>query len=461
MKIAWLTPLSTSSAIGKVTIQVAEHMQDAAEVHLWCADRGDRHQTTIPVFTFDPTDAFEQALRTYDAVLYNFGNYHPFHREIFLMSQRVPGIAILHDYVMHHFFVGHYLEAAGGVERYLDAMQRRYGTDARSAAEMSFAREGDRWAVQTTPPPLWGTDRIADYPLFEDVLDTATGVVVHADFMRDLVRTVTDAPARTIQLPAIQRPEIDVPPRDTLGVPADRLLLLTIGHINPNKLVHEVIDALAARPELAARVFYAVVGPLPPTYADQLRDAVVSHTLGSTVRFMGPCSDLELQAWLHHADICLNLRRPVTEGGSASLSDELRSGKPIIVSDVGVYAEMPDDCVRKLPGGREAESVGAALQELVDDAALREQMGGRARLYAEQHLKPQQYAADLVQFIHESGEYAAMVRYTDRIGIVLHQIGATPDMAIIQTVARESAHLFREPVVSPWRPGESRRTKGA
>jgi len=279
--------------------------------------------------------------------------------------------------------------------------------------------------------------------------------------MNRMVRTVTEAPMRTIRLPAIQRVAIEVPPRDTLGVPADRLLVITIGHINPNKLVHEVIDALGARPDLAARVFYAVVGPLPGAYADQLRDAVARYGLESTVRFMGPCSEIELQAWLHHADICLNLRRPVTEGGSASLSDELSSGKPIVVSDIGVYAEMPDDCVRKIAAGREAEEIGPALQELVADEALRRRIGECARLYADQHLHPQQYAAELLDFVLSSGDYTAMVRYLDRIGVVLRQIGVTPDMAIVETVSRESAHLFRDPTVSPWRPGEPRPGKDA
>jgi len=435
-------------------------MQRGAEVHLWCADHGERHVTSIPVFTFDVTDAFEQALRTYDVVLYNFGNHYHFHREIFLMSQRVPGIAILHDYVMHHFFVGHYLEASGAVHDYLQAIERRYGAEARAVAETSFERDGDRWVVHTSAPVLWDTDRIVDYPLFEDVLDTATGVVVHSDFMHRLVQAVTEAPIRTIRLPAIQRPPIDVPARDTLGVPADRLLVLTLGHINPNKLVHEVIDALGARPDLAARVFYAVVGPVPAAYADQLREAVTRrYDLSSTVRFMGPCSELELQAWLHHADICLNLRRPVTEGGSASLSDQLSSGKAVIVSDIGVYAETPDDCVKKIPAGREAEHVGSAMQELMDDPALRDRMGERARQYAREYLNPQSYATDLLDFVDTAGEYAAMVRYVDRIGAVLKQIGATPDMAIVQTLSRESAHLFRDPITSPWKPGESRRGK--
>jgi glycosyltransferase involved in cell wall biosynthesis len=457
MKIAWLTPLATASAIGKVTVQVAEHMQGEAEVHLWCADRGERHQTNVPVFTFDVTDAFEQALRTYDVVLYSFGNYYPYHREIFLMSRRVPGIAILHDYVMHHFFVGRYLDEAGGVERYFDAMQRLYGPDARAAAEASFVREGDRWVVQAAQPPLWGTDRVAEYPLVEDVLDTATGVVVHSDFLAGHVKDVTDAPMRTIRLPAIQRPAIDVPPRESLGIPVGRLLVITIGHVNPNKLVHEVIDALGARPDLAARLFYAVIGPVPGAYADQLQAAVARHGLDASVRFMGPCSEVELQAWLHHADVCLNLRRPVTEGGSASLSDEFKSGKAVIVSDVGVYAEVPDGCALKIEGGREAELIGPALQALVDDPSLRAEIGRSARAYADQYLQPRQYAADLLSFIDESGGYAAMARYADRIGVVLRQIGATPDMAIVGTIARESAHVFEEPVTSPWKPGGARR----
>ena len=453
MRIAWLSPLATASAIGKVTVQVAEQMQDDAEVHLWCADRGQLHATTVPVFAFDVTDAYEQALRTYDVVLYSFGNYYPFHREVFLMSRRVPGIAILHDYVMHHFFVGHYLDAPGGVERYLDTMQRRYGKAGRAAAEASFVHDGERWIVQTSQQPLWGTDRISEFPLFEEMLDTATGVVVHADFMSRLAREVTEAPMKTIRLPAIERPAIAPPPRDAFGIPADRVLVITIGHINPNKLVHEIIDALGARPELAARVFYAVIGPVPGAYGDQLRDTVARHGLEATVRFLGPCTDVELQAWLHHADVCLNLRRPVTEGGSASLSDEMTSGKPVIVSNVGVYAEVPDACVKKIDAGLEAEQVGPALQALVDDEALRAEIGRRARHYANQYLQPREYAAELLTFIRESGGYAAMVRYADRIGAVLRQIGATPDMPIVETVARQSAHVFGEPITSPWRPG--------
>src|SRR5260370_40269065 len=40
-----------------------------------------------------------------DVALYHLGNNH-LHREIYLRALETPGVAVLHDAVLHHFFLG-------------------------------------------------------------------------------------------------------------------------------------------------------------------------------------------------------------------------------------------------------------------------------------------------------------------------------------------------------------------
>src|SRR5271166_4499299 len=111
MKIAWLTPLSKKSAIARASVAIVEELAKIADVHLLHFENGEARETSVPVKRFASAAAVdERTLDRYDVAIYNFGNYLPFHREIFLLSRRHPGICILHDLVMHHFFAAYYFE---------------------------------------------------------------------------------------------------------------------------------------------------------------------------------------------------------------------------------------------------------------------------------------------------------------------------------------------------------------
>src|SRR4051794_22182019 len=111
MKLAWLTPLLEKSAIARLSVPVTAALAKDGEVDLWYADTGPVRQTAVrTVFFEDGATVKAASLAKYDAIVYNFGNHLPFHRDLYLVSQRVPGICILHDCVMHHFFAEYYLE---------------------------------------------------------------------------------------------------------------------------------------------------------------------------------------------------------------------------------------------------------------------------------------------------------------------------------------------------------------
>ena len=136
MRIAWFTPFSTKSSIGRRSGEIVGQLSQLAEVHLWHPETSDPRQAGAPRHTFSAADAVSlRTLAHYDLVVYNLGNYLPFHGEIYRLSRRFPGLCILHDFVMHHFFSDYYLERLHDPRAYVFAMQRLYGELGRRTAE--------------------------------------------------------------------------------------------------------------------------------------------------------------------------------------------------------------------------------------------------------------------------------------------------------------------------------------
>jgi glycosyltransferase involved in cell wall biosynthesis len=192
----------------------------------------------------------------------------------------------------------------------------------------------------------------------------------------------------------------------------------------------------------AHRVVYAVLGSCQPEYQRTLESAVRRHHLENVVSFRGNVSDAALQAHLLHADICINLRYPVTEGASASAIEEMLFGKPVVVTDTGFYSELPSDCVVKLHPEREAE-LAAILSRLIDDPAMRLRIGTEARRYAEAEFRADRYAAEVLDFAWEVRGARPLLALADRVALECNRMGMSAGMKTVETAAREMSALFR------------------
>jgi hypothetical protein len=68
---------------------------------------------------------------------------------------------------------------------------------------------------------------------------------------------------------------------------------------------------------------------------------------------------------------------------SGSAIRTLSLGRPLVVSDLGWFAELPDEVAVRIPVGEgEVDALDAALDALADDPAGREAMSAAARSYA-------------------------------------------------------------------------------
>ena len=78
-------------------------------------------------------------------------------------------------------------------------------------------------------------------------------------------------------------------------------------------------------------------------------------------------------------DICVNLRSPTMGETSGSVIRQLSLGKPVVVSDVGWFAELSGDVALKVPvDAGETETLYAALELLARDEGARTTMSAAA-----------------------------------------------------------------------------------
>jgi glycosyltransferase involved in cell wall biosynthesis len=371
-----------------------------------------------------------EELASYDLVFYCMGNSLTFHQATYEASQQVPGVVVLHDVVLHNFFAGYY--RGDRWERYLGELERWYGKEARVAAEAKLLATGSGY---------WEPHDVGRYPFFEPALRKARAVVTHSDYARSVVRKQFLGPVASLKLPF---PKAEWRPRRrvALDLPPDRLVLLTMGHLNRNKRIDSVLEVLASHRELADQCVYVLAGPSDDDQRRTLGRLVEQAGLHECVRNLGQVSDDELAALLDRADVCINLRQPLTEAASGSLVEQMWYGKPVVVTDIGPYQELPDDCVVKTAPDDEVASLASALHRLTEDAGQRQQVGEAARQFARRYYQPSTYASDLVALVDDLRAGHPVLDLADQLGRRLASFGLTSTNPAVHSIARLATELF-------------------
>jgi len=306
-----------------------------------------------------------RAPRGCDVALYHVGNNPGSHAWIVEALHKRPGLVVLHDVVLHHLVAGMTV-ALGRPDDYLDAMQRDSGVVGRLLAH---------GVVDGLLRPLW-EDRAADFPLTMWVVEPATGIIVHSRFAEQWVRELGyGGPVWRIPMPAWQVP--------VSAVDAERpeVVIGCFGHMNNAKRIPQVLDAfrelLVRRPE--AKLVLA--GSQSPEFG--LDGLLESRGLVDSVVHHDYLAEESLWQLIAESDVLVNLRSPTMGETSAMVVRALSLGKPIVVSDVGWFSELPDEVAIKVPVGEgETEALVEALERLAGDVADRERLGQAAADWA-------------------------------------------------------------------------------
>jgi glycosyltransferase involved in cell wall biosynthesis len=286
-----------------------------------------------------------------DVCLYHVGNDPAEHGWIVEALRRRPGVVVLHEFVLHHLVSGITL-ARGDVEGYCAALERDAGLVGRLLGH-AVADERIR--------PLWET-RPQDFPLAGEVLDLAAGLVVHSRYVEERARSAGyRGPVWRVPMPAWPVPPVE--PAAVEGSP----LVGSFGHVNESKRVPQLLAAFARLRERRPGARLLLVGSWSPRFpALDLPHGVIRRDY---------VPEDELWALLAACDAVVSLRWPTMGETSAAAVRALSLGKPLVVSDAGAFAELPDEVAVKVPvGDGEVEALAAALER----AATSREMGEAA-----------------------------------------------------------------------------------
>jgi glycosyltransferase involved in cell wall biosynthesis len=289
-----------------------------------------------------------------DVALYHVGNDAEAHGWIVEALRRRPGVVVLHDFVLHHLVVG-LTFGRGDMAGYLSAMEREAGLVGRL---LGYA------VLDNKIPPLWET-RPEDFPMAGEVLQLATGLIVHSRHVEERARDIGfEGPIRRIAHPAW--PEPQVAPATIDGAP----LYGCFGNLTDGKRIPQLLRAFEQVRGRHPGARLLLVGAASARLRSlDLPEGVVREDYVDEQR---------LWSLMAACDAIVSLRWPTMGETSGTAIRALGLGKPLVVSDVGWFSELPNEAALKVPVDEfEEKTLAAALAALTDDRT-RTAMGAAA-----------------------------------------------------------------------------------
>jgi glycosyltransferase involved in cell wall biosynthesis len=370
VKIALFSPLHPmKSGIADYTEEMLPLLRNYFEIDLY-VDPG--FIPTTPSlrseFTVFPFDASSFPASSYDAVLYHMGNYYRAHRFVYEALRKFPGIVVLHDYVLQGFYVER-AEKERSFEDYQKLLQQYYGKNGLEIAE---------GVARRVHPPIWETEQALDFPLNEEILDLATGVIVHSDFLKERVERKSAIPVVRIPQHGHLLKDFDRgAEREKWGAGPDDVMVSSAGFVNRNRRYELVIAALNELDNPCLK--YVIAGE---DRGKLLRDLIKKSPVNISIQKYLPLEKLE--SLISASDICINLRYPTMGESSASLLRQMGYGRPTLITDCGAYAEIPDySAVKIAPDIDEAALLKAFLAALIENVDFRQAVGKEAAAYVQ------------------------------------------------------------------------------
>ena len=432
-RLAFVSPLPPErSGIAAYALDVLAELRTHFDIELIVAQAATELPPALSGLPVRQSDWFAEHGGEYDQVLYQFGN-SPLHSHMFALLRRHPGVVVLHDFFLGGALV--HAQASGALPKaWADALLHSHGYGALRASERST---GTAPAHKAWPASL-------------GVLEGATGVIVHSQHARQLAADWY-GPDVAQRIDIVPLPRTAPPVRDrqaaraALGIPGDTFLVCSFGFVAPNKLTHELLEAwLASSLGSERRCALVLVGANHDSpYGVRVEEIIAGAGPNANIRIAGWCDEAVYRQYLQAADVGVQLRANAHGESSAAVLDCLNYGLPTIVNANGSMAEFPADALWRLPDEFDIAELGAALERLRRDTALRQSLGARALELIEAQFRPahcaQRYRATLDQ-----AQAAGEIRHKAWRNALAQAVPAG-QAATAETLCRVAAQLAQEP----------------
>lgn len=312
--------------------------------------------------------------------VYHLGNNH-LHRDIYRRALACPGVVVLHDAVLHHFFLGWLDE-----RRYVEEFVYNYGEWSRDLARRLW-----RGRAHAAADP-----RYFRFPMLRRVAEISKAVIVHNPAAARMVRA--HAPhARIIEIPHLVLPagwpsnaEADRL-RQRLGISPRTFVFGLLGYLRQSKRPATVLRAFVKLRQAGVDCALVVAGDFVSPDLERALAPMLAQP--GVIRLPRSPEGLFLRLVLL-VDACLNLRHPSAGETSGIAIRMMDAGKPVLLTASEENSRFPEDaCVRIEPGAAEEDMLFEAMLWLSRFPEIARQIGRRAQAYVRRVHAPHQAAA--------------------------------------------------------------------
>lgn len=344
-------------------------------------------------FVVRPWQELEAHRAEYAHVVYQFGN-SPFHSHMVDLLDRVPGIVVLHDFFLSSMLA--YMDKHQGYKGVFKAeLERSHGSEALEVLMLHGPREASR-----------------RYPASRRIIERAVAVIVHSEHAGELrVRFYPDMRSQAWhkvampQTPVAQLDEDDRRElRARLGVDESDFLVISLGFMADTKLNHVLLAAMAdgrLRADGSLRLTFVGERDMR-SYGKALDRQIAGLDIGDRLSITGFVDADRYQDYLAAADCAVQLRTRSRGETSKAVHDCMSHALPTIVNDYASLAELPDDCVSKVPADVDATELAEALYRLRQDPLRRAVIGMLGKYHMTSHHLAHLVAAQYAQVIERS-----------------------------------------------------------
>ncbi len=390
MRLAYLSPLPpAATGIADYSAEVLGLLAARHEIDVF-HDQAEVDGSTIPAACrVHRADAFLalHAKRAYDAAVYQMGNGEA-HAFLYPLLERVPGLLVLHDLVLHHSRARSFLdssEARAYAQEPWDASRRSAALASISGYQAELARNYPAQAERLLDAQLGTVGDLLPYayPLFRRPVEASRVVGVHNAFMASAVRDeVSGARVVSIPMPISATPVSPLARermRARLGLAPDAFVVCCLGLMTREKQIETVARAVSRASATLPELRFLLVGPIPDRA--ELETLLTRRGVLSLTSIAGRVPLDELPAYLAAADLAVQLRYPTARETSATLLRMLAQGLPTVISDLEHLADIPADAVVRADVTDEEGEVTRAILRLAEQSAARTRLGQAAAAF--------------------------------------------------------------------------------
>ena len=322
----------------------------------------------------------------FDYIIYNIGNNPDFHSYMIEAMQSNPGFVILHDYSLYYLAVDYYQEKGCLFQK----LYELHGVEGITLVKNSLKRSEQSDLLQHK-------NLASLLPLNKEFLVGAKGVFVHSEYTKSKLRE--ECNIEKVKIIPFCQPQLEMAePKDKSilskkfnNIRNNDYVIGSAGFIAPSKQNELICKAvLLYNKTHKKKVHYVMIGD--GNYVDTY--------LGEYIHKTGFTGMKDFFDALDCCDLIFNLRYPYGGETSATLLQCMSKGLPCVITNIGWFGELPQDCVIKIDKEAGVENIIDIIKNCIDSDLT--SFKKNAVRYIKENCDPVRVAEKIFNIINDS-----------------------------------------------------------